>query len=136
MMELTLTRDICGAACTLGRLDVDGGFECYTIEDVVRPAGEKVHGQTAIPAGRYRIVITQSPRFHRPLPLLLDVPNFEGVRIHPGNTAADTEGCILPGKSRSDDAVFESRAAFTPLFEKIESAIAAGDEVWIEVRNA
>lgn len=96
-MELRLLRDVCGADCTLGQLYVDGKPACHTVEDVVRPAGEKVHGKTAIPEGRYQVIVTPSPRFRRDLPLLLKVPNFEGVRIHPGNTAEDTEGCILPG---------------------------------------
>lgn len=135
-MELTLTRDLCGAVCTLGKLSVDGAHECYTVEDVVRPNGEKVYGKTAIPAGRYQIVVTMSPRFRRRLPLLLNVPNFEGVRIHPGNTAADTEGCILPGVKRGRDAVYESRKAFDALFEKIDGALAVGDEVWLEIREA
>ena len=101
IMELTLVRDVCGTDCTLGKLFVDGAFDCYTVEDVVRPDGTKIPGKTAIPEGRYRVVVTRSPRFGRDLPLLEKVPNFEGVRIHPGNTAADTEGCIIPGRVRT-----------------------------------
>lgn len=132
-MELRLVRDVCGADCTLGQIFVDGKFECFAVEDVVRPAGEKVHGQTAIPGGRYQIVVTPSQRFHRDLPLLLKVPNFEGVRIHPGNTAADTEGCILPGLARTASGVTQSRLAFDPLSGKIAATLAAGVEVWIDV---
>jgi hypothetical protein len=134
-MDLHLVRDICGEACTLGQLSVDGVFECFTLEDVARPAGEKVYGRTAIPEGRYRIIVNRSPRFRRDLPLLLDVRNFEGVRIHPGNTADDTEGCILPGRKRTQASVQESRMAFDALLAKIEGAIAAGEEVWITIES-
>jgi hypothetical protein len=135
-MELLLIRDQCGEQCTEGQLSVDGAFECFVLEDVVRGAGEKIPGDTAIPAGRYQVIINHSNRFKRDLPLLLNVPNFEGVRIHPGNTAADTEGCILVGRKRVPGAIQESRLAFEPLFAKIEGAIAAGETVTIEIVEA
>lgn len=135
-MNLKLVRDLHGPECTLGKLYLDGIFECYTCEDVERPNAEKVSGKTAIPRGVYRVVITPSVRFKRDLPLLVDVPNFAGIRIHPGNTAADTEGCILPGAVRSDDRVGQSRDAFAELFSKIRSAIAAGEHVDIEVSGS
>lgn len=130
-MEVRLLRDVCGADCTLGQLFVDGQFECFTVEDVVRPAGEKIHGKTAIPGGRYQVVVTPSQRFRRDLPLLLKVPNFEGVRIHPGNTAEDTEGCILPGLARNAKGVTQSRPAFDKLFARLTAVLATGGEVWI-----
>ena len=133
MIELKLTRDICGETCTEGTLTVDGALECYTLEDVVRGAGEKIPGDTAILEGRYKVIVTHSPRFNRELPLLVNVPNFSGVRIHSGNTAKDTEGCILVGRKRVPGAVQESRLAFDALFAKIKGAIMAGDEVWITI---
>ena len=135
-MKLELVRTMCGAVCTIGDLYVDGTHTCYTLEDVVRPDGEKIYGETAIPYGRYRVVVTFSNRFQRDLPLLLDVPNFTGIRIHPGNTAADTHGCILPGMERHGDTVTHSRVAFTALFADIRDAIEQGEEVWIEVKDA
>jgi hypothetical protein len=116
---------------------IDGTEMCYTLEDIVRPDGEKVHGETAIPAGRYRVDVTFSHHFQRDLPLLMDVPNFEGVRIHPGNTDADTEGCILVGTyiGPEGNAITESRAAFDRVFPEIRDAIEHGEEVWIEVRD-
>lgn len=132
-MELKLVRDVCAADCTLGQLSIDGTFECYTVEDMVRPAGEKVHGKTAIPAGRYKVIITHSPRFKRELPLLLHVPGFDGIRIHPGNTVANTEGCILPGLWRTAKGVSDSRIAFDKLYDDIDGALSAGEEVWIEI---
>lgn len=125
-MELRLVRDVCGADCTLGKLFVDEKFDCYTVEDVVRPNGEKIHGKTAIPEGRYKVIVSRSPRFDRDLPLLENVPNFEGVRIHPGNTAADTEGCIIPGRVRTARGVAESRAAFDKLFAALQAELSGG----------
>lgn len=132
-MLLTLRREPSARGCTLGRLSVDGRHQCYTCEDVTRPGEPKVPGATAIPEGRYRVVVTHSQRFGVRLPLLLDVPGFTGIRIHPGNTAADTEGCILPGLGMLEDRVTDSRAAFGPLLTAIEAAIAGGEEVWIEI---
>lgn len=132
-MLLTLIREPSANGCTIGRLSVDGRHECYTCEDVTRPGQAKVPGQTAIPEGRYQVVITMSNRFKVRLPLLLDVPGFTGIRIHPGNTAADTEGCILPGLGMLPDRVTQSRAAFDRLFPKIEAALAGGEQVWIEI---
>ena len=132
-MKLTLLREPSIGASTFGVLFVDGRFECFTLEDEIR-SGPKVPGETAIPAGRYKVIVTMSPRFRRRLPLLLLVPGFEGVRIHPGNHARDTEGCILVGLRRSvaTSEVLESRLAFTPLLEKLERA--AG-EVWLTIIN-
>lgn len=136
-MKMMLLRKPSNADCTIGRLFVDGEHECWTLEDVVRPDGEaKVPGKTAIPAGTYRVLVTLSPRFGTRLPLLMDVPGFEGVRIHPGNTAADTEGCILVGQSAGQAAILRSRVAFAPLLAKIEAALARGETVTIEVRAA
>ncbi|HJT63131.1 MAG TPA: DUF5675 family protein [Burkholderiales bacterium] len=134
-MEAKLVRDVRTDRFTLGQLYLDGAYECYTCEDQVRPDGKKVYGATAIPEGRYRVVITHSPRFNRPLPLLLEVPGFEGIRIHPGNSTGDTEGCILPGRARDPDGgrVMESRFAFEPLFAKLQAALQDGGEVWLEI---
>lgn len=118
-MMLTLKRQDLTPARTIGRLSIDGVPFCWTLEDVVR-VGPKVYGKTAIPAGTYLIKITQSPRFGRLLPLLLGVPGFEGVRIHPGNTELDTEGCILVGMGRTADTITESRKAFNALMLRLE----------------
>jgi hypothetical protein len=132
-MKLEVIRN-CGATCTIGELLVDGEHECWTLEDVVRPAGEKVYAETAIPYGVYDVTITHSPHFQRDLPLLLSVPNFEGVRIHSGNTAADTEGCLLVGTGRNATSIVGSRDAFNALFPKIRDALDAGEAVTIEFK--
>lgn len=131
-MTLTLTRFDQTDTRTIGNLFVNNFLECYTLEDAVR-AGPKVPGQTAIPLGRYRVAMTFSQRFQRVLPLLLDVPNFTGIRIHAGNTDRDTEGCILAGRSRGSDGLLESRLALEALLPKIQAAVDAGEECWIEI---
>jgi hypothetical protein len=127
MMKIRILRFQLDTDATLGKLYVDDSFRCYTCEDTVRaPDAPKIFGQTAIPAGVYNVEITHSPHFGRDLPLLDAVPGFSGVRIHPGNTPADTEGCILVGRGLLPKGVSESRAAFEPLFTEIQSALAAG----------
>jgi hypothetical protein len=133
-MELRLTRNFLTGKSTIGDLSVDGKFECYTLEDCVRPV--KIKNVTAIPAGRYRVIITYSNRFKRLLPLLLDVPQFEGVRIHSGNAAGDTEGCILVGRTKGRDFIGESRLAFEKLFDRLSGALSGGDAVYITIRDA
>ena len=105
---------------TIGELLIDGKFECFTLEDKERDV--KIKGETAIPRGTYKVIINQSNRFKRLLPLLLNVNGFEGVRIHAGNTNHDTEGCILVGKTRSNNFIGQSRKAFDSLFSKMQKA--------------
>jgi hypothetical protein len=132
-MKLQLMREQYRPDSTVGRLLVDGTFECFTLEDGIR--ANKVQGRTAIPPGTYRVTVTPSPRFRKDLPRLHDVPNFQGVLIHPGNTAADTEGCILVGAQWQPgaEAIGRSRVAFAALFAKIQDALARGDGVEIEI---
>lgn len=132
-MKIVVEREQFDAEFTIGRLSTDGVFRCYTLEDTVR-AGEKVFGKTAIPAGTYDVALTFSNRFQRTLPLLLKVPGFDGIRIHPGNTAADTEGCLLVGKVRMAAAVGQSRVAFDDLYPTLEDAFVKGDPISITIR--
>lgn len=135
-MNLLLTRFPSRGETTVGKLYVDGGFECYILEDQVRAASEaKVYGKTAIPAGRYRVVMTMSPRFKRVLPLLVNVPGYEGVRIHTGNRAEDTEGCLLPGMDVAADwmSVGRSTLAFNALFAKLDMASRRKEDAWITI---
>jgi hypothetical protein len=144
-MELKVERRWFSERSTIGELTVDGAFQCFTLEDVVRAdptpdtpvtvadvAAVKVPGRTAIPVGRYQVVITRSERFKRDLPLLQAVPGFEGVRIHSGNTAEHTEGCLLVGQERGEDVIRQSVAALEPLIERIRAGLATGP-VWMTI---
>ena len=134
-MKIDVVRNLCSDICTIGDLFIDGLFTCYTLEDVVRPSSEpKVFGETAIPYGTYPLVVTFSPHFQRDLPLLVDVPGFSGVRIHPGNTVADTEGCLLLGLGKTSNSVTQSVAAFNVVFPQIRDALQRGEEVWINYK--
>lgn len=127
-MKLELIRKDFTEISTIGDLLIDGEFFCYTLEDAVRD--KKINGVTAIPYGTYVVEITYSPRFQKYLPLLIDVPQFVGVRIHTGNTAQDTEGCILVGISKGYDFIGGSRKAFALLMDKIK-----GQKLTIEIRK-
>ena len=129
-MNLTLIRKYPADDCVIGELSVNNEFECYTLEDIERPV--KLAGITAIPRGHYEVMITFSERFQKPLPLLLNVPNYTGVRIHPGNTAANTEGCILPGKEKTNNSVTHSQDAFAALFQKLDAASKV-EKIFLEI---
>ena len=131
-MRLTLIRDIFTDKSTTGRLLINGEDECYTLEDPSRPI--KIAGTTGIPEGVYEVTITFSNRFQKRLPLLKNVPGFEGIRIHSGNKAEDTEGCILVGSSRSKDWISKSGVAFQALFNKLQFALASGP-VFITIKS-
>lgn len=121
-MKLLLKRIALEETYTIGKLYVDGVKICDTLEDKVRPVGEKVWGETAIPYGNYKVIITYSNRFKRKLPLLVNVPQFEGIRIHPGNTAVDTHGCILVGVNDVTGQIHQSKFTFYQLFAILEKA--------------
>lgn len=123
-MKLLLKRLHKTQNSTIGELYVDGKFECYTLEDVERK--EKIYAKTAIPKGTYQVIMTMSNRFKKLMPLLLNVPNFEGVRIHTGNYAKDTEGCILLGKTRGIDFIGNSKKAVADFYPKLEAALKVG----------
>lgn len=141
-MELKLKREIRTTKSTIGRLFVNNVYECYVLEDKDRGLSStmglknleslKVHGLTAIPTGRYEIAITFSNRFQKYLPLLLAVPGYEGIRIHPGNKAEDTEGCLLPGRTLGTDFVGESKIAFEHLFAKMH-AVEKTEKIFITI---
>lgn len=119
-MKLLLKRITKTNNSTIGELYINGVFQCYTLEDKEREV--KIKNETAIPKGTYKVIINRSNRFKIDLPLLLNVPNFEVVRIHTGNSNHDTEGCILVGQTRSTDFIGNSRKAFKNLFDKMKLA--------------
>lgn len=119
-MRLHLQREPTTNAKTFGSLYINGLWQCWTLEDAIRPS--KIPKQTAIPSGTYSVVLTESNRFKRILPLLLSVPGYEGVRMHSGNTIEDTEGCILVGTVREDARILNSRVALDALMLELRTA--------------
>lgn len=135
-MKLEVERYKQGKDFTLSKLFVNDKLFCWIMEDAIRET--KIDGKTAIPRGTYSVIITMSNRFKRLLPLLVDVPNYAGVRIHPGNTSEDTEGCLLPGLEVGEidgkTAVTHSREAFEMLFKKMVEAKGKGENITIELK--
>jgi len=116
-MNLLLKRNTFTDNSTIGDLFIDDVFFCHTLEDVVRKV--KIKGQTAIPAGTYEVIINMSNRFKVLMPLLLNVYNFTGVRIHFGNKALDSSGCVLVGMTKGVDFIGNSKVAYKNLMDKI-----------------
>jgi len=142
-MEIILTPFIKTNKSTTSELTITGNpFKCFVLEDVDRGLKQsetvesiklrKIFAETAIPAGRYEVVINFSNRFQKFLPQLLNVPGFEGIRIHPGNKAEDTEGCLLVGLAQSDNWVSQSVLAFKKLMAIIEPA-AKKEKIFITI---
>lgn len=132
-MNLRLKRFPSQSYGTRGLLSIGNEPELYTLEDPIRDV--KIPGETCIPPGKYRVVIDYSQRFQKLLPRLLDVPNFTGVRIHSGNTSADTSGCILVGLGKSATGITRSRAAMDRLLTLIAPVLAKGEQVWIDIEG-
>lgn len=133
-MKITVIRRWLTPESTSGELYVNGIYECFTLEDAVHD-GPKIPGRTAIPEGEYPVKITFSPRFQKYMPELLNVPGFSGIRIHSGNSAADTEGCILVGLTRGQNWIGESRTAYRGLIEKLRIADEAGEKITIKIET-
>ena len=132
-MRLVLERMRPGLTCTMGDLYVDGVWQCYTLEDLIRPS--KVTGETAIPAGTYTVTLENSPKFGPDTLTINDVPGFVGIRIHAGNTDRDTAGCPLVGQRRGNEEIYGSRPALDELKQKVRAAVASGDSVSILIEN-
>lgn len=141
-MKLRLERRWPKATYTVGRLYVDGELFCNTLEDKVADVNKngrfdgterKVYGETAIPYGTYKLFYGWSPRFGRNLPRLLNVTAFEGILIHPGNTAKDSAGCILVGLNKEVGKLTQSRYYSDELNKLIDTAQRAGEPITIEI---
>ena len=141
-MKLTLKRIALRPTYTIGKLYIDDVYFCDTIEDTVRDTNksgkfdngeQKIKGKTAIPYGTYEIKWTYSPRFKKYTPQLMNVPSFEGIRIHTGNTSADTEGCLILGKNKQVGKVLNSRATINKFYPIIKEACSNG-KVTIEIK--
>ena len=152
-MKLKLERRFPRDRYTIGKLYIDGKYFCDTLEDkdrgltsnmsVAQICGVKIKGETAIPTGRYLIDMkTVSPRFggraqyqfcKGRLPRLCNTPGYQGVLIHIGNTAKDTEGCILVGENRAVGQVLNSTATFRKVYTMLKAADKRGEQIWITI---
>lgn len=132
-MKLKLIRQDLQPERTLGVLLINDVQECFTLEDTVRAEGVKVYGKTAIPFGTYKVAIDYSPHFGMNMIHILNVPNFEGIRVHPGTTEADTEGCILVGHIQGKISVGASGLGYAWVLAKVYHAIQNREEVTIEI---
>ena len=141
-MIITVRRIAMKDTYTIGKLYIDGVYFCDTIEDKDRGLDDsmeeseirkkKVYGLTAIPLGTYKVEITYSPKFKKNLPLLIGVKGFEGIRIHSGNTAKDSLGCIIVGKNKKVGMVLDSRATMTKLLKVLTST---KENIWLKIRR-
>lgn len=152
-MELKIDRRYKGTEYTIGSLYVNGSYFCDTLEDtdrginssmnLVEITKKKIYGKTAIPKGTYNVdMTTVSPKFKNrswakpyggKVPRLLSVPGFDGVLIHPGNTASDTSGCILVGKNTIVGRVTDSTVTFHNLIKKLLEARTKGEDISITI---
>lgn len=143
-MELLVKREWLSDECSVGELYINGVFECFTLEDKDRGLSQdmplaqiqkaKVYGQTAIPKGRYPVVIQFSAKHGKELPTLYNVPDFAGVEMHPGNTDVDTLGCILVGQMRTSNSVLSSVKAFDNMFPKLQAAFSKHEQIFITIQ--
>jgi len=136
-MKLKLVRDTFTGITTIGKLYINGVFECYTLEDKDRyleiHPHDKIDHVSAIPRGIYKVELRYSPHFKAITPHLIDVNGFAYVLIHWGNYAKDTDGCILVGKTKGENFIGNSKAEFKLLMEKLKIAFSSNEEVTIEI---
>ena len=144
-MKLLLERKYLKEDYCIGRLCINGTFFCNTLEDKVRDinkngtfdCGEfKISGHTAIPYGEYEVIVNYSPKFKRELPRLLNVPHFEGILIHRGNTNKDSSGCILVGENTKKGMVLNSTKYEVELVNILKKALTKGENITIEITDS
>ena len=141
-MEIVVKRIALKPTYTIGKLYIDGEYFCDTLEDTVRDLNKngkfdngekKVYGGTAIPYGKYEVKWTYSHRFKKYTPQLMNVPSFDGIRIHSGNSSTDTEGCLLLGENKQVGKVLNSKATINKFYPIIKQACSKG-KVTIEIK--
>ena len=139
-MELKVVRSVFNPKSTLGKLFINGEFFAFTCEDTVRnlngDCSKKIQNQTAIDPGRYEVALTFSNRFQKYLPLLLNVPCFDAIRLHGGNTAADSEGCILIGANGDmQERIWNCASKVTGLVAAMK-AVEKKEKIFMTIENA
>jgi len=131
-MKIVLHRFEYGTNYTIGKLYIDDVYQCYTLEDKVRET--KIKDESAIWTGVYKLIVDFSTRFQKMMPHILNVPEFEGIRIHSGNTDKDTSGCILVGETwAGTDFIANSRSAYNRIYAIILAAHIKGENITITV---
>lgn len=141
-MIIELVRERGTNKSTPGTLLINKKHFCFTIEDIERPEAEndpsnKVFGLTAIPRKKYKVIVNYSNHFKRDMILFLDVPNFTGVRLHSGNTAVDSHGCIVVGRNRLslDKIQGDSKNLEEEITQIVADTIADGEEVFFDITH-
>jgi hypothetical protein len=137
-MEIKVVRSVLNPTVTLGKMFIDDVFFAYTLEDTVRnlngDCSKKIPQQTAIDCGRYELILNYSNRFGKYLPLLLNVPCFDAIRIHGGNTEKDTEGCILVGEqSNMTDKIWNCASRLNALVAQIK-AVEKKEKIFVNIQ--
>ena len=136
-MKIEVNRIFKASTYTIGELSVNNNYLCDTLEDRVRPEGEKVYGETAIPTGTYTVILSYSNRFKKVMPEIQNVPNFTGVRIHCGNSSKDTEGCLLVGKwdGKTENWISDSKNSYNKLYPLLEEAFNKKENITITIKD-
>ena len=137
-MELDLERIARREKYTIGELSIEGKFICHTLEDKVRVLHsfeDKIFSETAIPFGRYKVILSYSPKFKRVLPELLNVQFFNAIRMHSGNKAEDSQGCVLVGECRNieEGYIYNSRKTEDKLMKILKPVFDSGEEIFINI---
>ena len=137
-MELKNERIYKGEDYTIGELYINGDFFCNVLEDKVRLLNsyeDKVYGETAIPIGRYKVILSYSNHFKRIMPEIVNVEFFKGVRIHAGNSKKDTEGCLLVGECRDvkEGFIYNSKKTYNKLFKILQDAVNRNEEIYLSI---
>ena len=144
-MKLLVKRKFLGKNYTIGALYIDGKYFCDTLEDRVIDVDKsgafegdekKIAGKSAIPYGEYKVVVNRSPKFKRELPRLVDVPHFEGILIHRGNSASDTAGCILVGENSIRGRLSNSSIYEDILVMECKAALKRGEDIKIKIEES
>lgn len=140
-MRLTLKRIANRPTYCIGKLYINGKYFCDTLEDVDRGLDSimseeeikhiKVKGETAIPTGIYKIILNYSPKFKKVMPLLTNVKGYSGVRIHSGNSAKDTEGCLLVGLNTVVGRLTNSKNTYNALYKRLQQK--GSNDITIEI---
>lgn len=137
-MELDLKRIAFKEKYTIGKLSINGKYFCDTIEDkfrILNSYEDKVYGETAIPYGNYKVILSYSNHFKKVLPEILNVEFFKGIRIHSGNTADDSEGCIIVGENKVVGKVINSKKTMEKLMKVLNEAWERKENITIYIHS-